>query len=383
MADKRDYYEVLGVDRSASDDEIKRAYRKLAKKYHPDMNPGDKEAEAKFKAVNEAYEVLSDEQKKAQYDQFGFAGVDPNYGAGAGGAYGAGFDGDIDLGDIFSSFFGGGFGGGGGSARRNSPQKGQTLRASVRLTFEEAAFGCEKEVSISRIENCPDCRGNGCADGSSPEICPNCHGTGAVQVQTRTPFGVMATTQTCGSCGGTGKIIKNPCHTCKGKGAIRRNKKITVKFPAGIDDGQAVSRAGEGHAGRNGGPAGDLIVGVELIPHAYFEREGSDVLYNHTISFAQAALGAEVEIPTIDGKVKYTIPAGTQPGSTFRLRGKGIPNLRGYGRGDQYVTVTVQVPANLNNAQREALRDFDALMQGRDPQSGEKDNFFFGKKKKK
>ena len=382
MAEKRDYYEVLGVDRSASDDEIKRAYRKLAKKYHPDMNPGDKEAEAHFKEVNEAYEVLSDEQKKARYDQFGFAGVDPNYGAGAGG-YGAGFDGDIDLGDIFSSFFGGGFGGGGGSARRNGPQKGQTLRASVRLTFEEAAFGCEKDVSVSRIENCPDCHGSGCADGSSPETCPNCHGTGAVQVQTRTPFGVMATTQTCGSCGGTGKIIKNPCHTCKGKGAIRRNKKITVKFPAGIDDGQAVSRAGEGHAGRNGGPAGDLIVGVELIPHAYFEREGSDVLYNHTVSFAQAALGAEVEIPTIDGKVKYAIPAGTQPGSTFRLRGKGIPNLRGYGRGDQYVTVTVQVPTNLNNAQREALRDFDALMQGRDSQSGEKDNFFFGKKKKK
>ena len=381
MAEKRDYYEVLGVDRSASDDEIKRAYRKLAKKYHPDMNPGDKEAEAKFKEAYEAYEVLSDEQKKARYDQFGFAGVDPNYGAGAGG-YGAGFDGDIDLGDIFSSFFGGGFGGG-SSARRNGPQKGQTLRASVRLTFEEAAFGCEKDVSVSRIENCPDCHGSGCADGSSPETCPNCHGTGAVQVQTRTPFGVMATTQTCGSCGGTGKIIKNPCRTCKGKGAVRRNKKISVKFPAGIDDGQAVSRAGEGHAGRNGGPAGDLIVGVELIPHAYFEREGSDVLYNQTVSFAQATLGAEVEIPTIDGKVKYSIPAGTQPGSTFRLRGMGIPNLRGYGRGDQYVTVAVQVPTNLNAAQKEALREFDAAMKGQNFQGDDKDSFFFGKKKKK
>lgn len=382
MADKRDYYEVLGLERSASEDEIKRAYRKLAKKYHPDMNPGDKEAEAKFKEVNEAYEVLSDENKKARYDQFGFAGVDPNYGAGAGGAGFGGFDGDVDLGDIFSSFFGGGFGGGfgGSSARRNSPRKGQTLRASVRLTFEEAAFGCDKEISISRVESCPTCHGSGCAEGSSPETCSNCHGTGTVQVQQRTPFGVMASTQPCGHCNGTGKIIRNPCPTCKGKAAIRRNKKITVKIPAGIDDGQAISIPEQGHAGQNGGPNGDLVVAVELIPHAYFEREGNDVYYKHTISFAQAALGAEVEIPTIDGKVKYTIPAGTQPGSTFRLRGKGIPTLRGYGRGDQYVAVNVQVPTNLNSAQKEALRAFDEAMTG---QSGEKESFFFGKKKKK
>ncbi|MGM9538268.1 MAG: molecular chaperone DnaJ [Candidatus Onthomonas sp.] len=386
MADKRDYYEVLGVDRSASADEIKRAYRKLAKKYHPDMNPGDKEAEAKFKEVNEAYEILSDDQKKARYDQFGFAGVDPNYGAGAGGGFGAGFDGDVDLGDIFNSFFGGGFGGsgfGGGSARRNAPQKGQTLRASVRLTFEEAAFGCDKEINISRIENCPDCHGSGCAGGSQPETCPNCRGMGTVQVQQRTPFGVMSTSQTCGQCGGTGKIIKNPCPTCKGKGAIRRNKKITVKIPAGIDDGQAVSIPNQGHAGRNGGPNGDLLVAVELIPHAYFERDGSDVLYKHTISFAQAALGAEVEIPTIDGKVKYNIPAGTQPGSTFRLRGKGIPSVRGGMRGDQYVTVNVQVPTNLNAAQKEALRAFDEAMSGRVSAEGDKEPFFFGKKRKK
>lgn len=388
MAEKRDYYEVLGVERSASADEIKRSYRKLAKKYHPDMNPGDKEAEAKFKEVNEAYEVLSDEQKKARYDQFGFAGVDPNYGAGAGGAgYGAGFDGDIDLGDLFNSFFGGGFGsssGFGGSTRRNGPQKGQTLRASVRLTFEEAAFGCDKEVSISRIENCPDCRGSGCADGSQPETCPNCRGTGTVQVQQRTPFGVMSSTQTCGHCGGTGKVIKNPCPTCKGKGAVRRNKKITVKIPQGIDDGQAVSIPNQGHAGRNGGPNGDLLVAVELIPHPYFERDGSDVYYKHTISFAQAALGAEVEIPTIDGQVKYNIPAGTQPGSTFRLRGKGIPFVRGNGRGDQYVAVNVQVPTNLNSAQKEALRAFDDTMTGRSSGGdNEKESFFFGKKRKK
>ena len=380
MAEKRDYYEILGVDSSASQDEIKKAYRKLAKKYHPDMNPGNKEAETKFKEVNEAYEILSDEQKKARYDQFGFAGVDPNFGGGAGGGYG--FDGDIDLGDIFNSFFGGGFSGGfGGSARRNGPQKGQTLHTSVRLTFEEAAFGCEKEVPVSRVENCPDCNGSGCADGSSPDTCPNCHGSGTVQVQQRTPFGVMASTQTCGHCNGTGKIIKNPCKTCKGKGAVRRNKRITVKFPAGINDGQAVSRAGQGHAGRNGGPAGDLVVGVEIIPHAQFVREGSDVLYKQTITFPQAALGAEVEIPTIDGNVKYTIPAGTQPGSTFRLRGKGIPILRGYGRGDQYVTVNVQVPTNMTNTQKAALRAFETAM-GDVPAQQHREGGFFGKKKR-
>ncbi len=386
MADKRDYYEVLGVQRSASADEIKRAYRKLAKKYHPDMNPGDKEAEAHFKEVNEAYEILSDETKKARYDQFGFAGVDPNYGAGAGGAGFGGFDGDIDLNDIFSSFFGGGFGGGfgGAGARRNAPQKGQTLRASVQITFEEAAFGCEKDVEVSRIEQCPDCHGTGCADGSAPETCPNCHGTGSVQVQQRTPFGVMSTSQPCGHCGGTGKIVRNPCPTCKGKAAVRRNKTVHVKIPAGIDEGQAVSMAGQGHAGRNGGPAGDLIVGVEIIPHPCFEREGNSVYYKHNVSFVQAALGDELEIPTIDGKVKYTLPAGTQPGTTFRLRGKGIPNLRGYGRGDQYVTVNVEVPTSLTSIQKEALRNFDAAMHGQSSLKKEKSGGgFFDKKWKK
>lgn len=375
---KRDYYEVLGLDRSASPDEIKRAYRKLAKQYHPDMNPDDKEAEVKFKEVNEAYEILSDETKKSRYDQFGFAGVDPNYGAG-----GAGFDGgfgfDGDIGDIFSSFFGGGFGGGSSSsARRNAPQKGQTLRVNVRITFEEAAFGCEKEISISRIETCGTCHGSGCAEGHSPETCSNCGGTGSVQVQSRTPFGVMSSTQTCNVCGGTGKIIRDACPTCKGKAAVRRNKKITVKIPKGINDGQAISMPNQGHAGRNGGPNGDLLVGVEIIPHAYFEREDNDVYYKHTISFAQAALGAEVEIPTIDGNVKYNIPAGTQPNSTFRLKGKGIPYLRSDRRGDQYVTVNVQVPTNMNSAQKEALRQFDAAMSG-EPHEGKKG--FFSKKK--
>ena len=381
MADKRDFYEVLGLERSASQDDIKKAYRKLAKKYHPDLNPGDAEAEVKFKEVNEAYEILSDETKKARYDQFGFAGVDPNYGAGAGGgAYGGGFGFDGDFSDIFS-FFGGGFGGGGfggGAARRNAPQKGQTLRADVRITFEEAAFGCEKEISIGRIETCSSCHGNGCAEGHSPETCSNCNGTGTVQVQSRTPFGVMASTQPCGACGGTGKIIRNPCPTCRGKGAVRRNKKITVKIPKGINDGQAISMPNQGHAGKNGGPNGDLLVSVSIIPHAYFEREDNDVYYKHTISFTQAALGAELEIPTIDGKVKYTIPAGTQPNTTFRLKGKGIPYLRSDRRGDQYVTVNVQVPTNLNAAQKEALRQFEAAMSG---QSYEGKKGFFGKKR--
>jgi len=380
MADKRDYYEVLGLERSASQDEIKKAYRKLAKKYHPDLNPGDVEAERQFKEVNEAYEILSDENKKARYDQFGFAGVDPNYGAGAGGAYGGGFDFGGDFGDIFSSFFGGGFGGGfgGTTARRNGPQKGQTLRATVRLTFEEAAFGCEKEVEISRIETCSTCGGNGCAEGHSPETCSTCRGTGSVQVQTRTPFGVMSSTQPCSACGGSGKIIRNPCPTCKGKAAVRRNKKITVKVPKGINDGQAISMPNQGHAGRNGGPNGDLLIGVEIIPHAYFVREENDVYYNHNISFTQAALGAELEIPTIDGKVKYTIPAGTQPNSTFRLRNKGIPYLRSDRRGDQYVTVSVQVPTNLNAAQKEALRQFESAMSG---ESYEPKKGFFSKKR--
>ncbi|MCC8129368.1 MAG: molecular chaperone DnaJ [Clostridiales bacterium] len=384
MADKQDYYEVLGLDRSASQDDIKRAYRKLARKYHPDMNPGDKEAEAKFKEVNEAYEILSDEDKKARYDQYGFAGVDPNYGAGGAG-YGD-FTGDVDLGDIFNSFFGGGFGGGFGgssSSRRNAPRKGQNLRASVRLTFEEAAFGCEKDISFSRVESCPDCHGSGCANGASPETCPNCRGTGTVQVQQRTPFGVMSSTQPCGQCGGTGKIIKNPCPKCKGKGAIRRNLTRKFKIPRGIDDGQAFSVPNEGHAGQNGGPNGDLLVSVELIPHPYFERDGYDVYYTHTVSYAQAVLGSELEIPTIDGNVRYTLPAGFQPDRPIRLRGKGIYKVNSESRGDQYVTVKVQIPTNLNREQKEALRAFDEAMTGKSSSEEEKENFFFGKKKKR
>lgn len=358
---KRDYYEVLGVSKGATDEEIKKAYRKKAKQYHPDLNPGDKTAEAKFKEANEAYEVLSDKDKRARYDQFGHAGVDPNFGAGGpGGGFGGfgGFDmGDIDLGDIFGSFFGGGFGGG-SSRARSGPMKGDTLRASVSISFEEAAFGCEKEVSVDRYETCAVCHGSGCADGTSPEVCPDCHGSGQVQVRRQTPMGVFATTSPCGRCGGKGRIIKTPCTACRGSGLERKRRTIQAKIPAGIDNGQTISIRGQGHAGKNGGPSGDLLITITVRPHELFRREGTSVLCEAPITFAQAVLGAELEIPTIDGKVKYDLPEGTQSGTTFRLKGKGIPELNGRGRGDQYVTVYIETPRNLNREQKEALKKF-------------------------
>ena len=357
---KRDYYEVLGVSRGASEDEIKKAYRKLAKQYHPDLNPGNAEAERKFKEVNEAYEVLSDTNKKARYDQFGFAGVDPNYGAGAGGGGGFGGFTDFDfgdLGDIFGSFFGGGFGGG-SRAGRNGPQRGESIRVGVTVSFEEAAFGCEKEVSVDRVDQCPACKGSGCESGTTPEVCPQCGGTGQVQQRRQTPMGVFATTTTCPKCGGRGKIIHSPCRECGGTGQQRKRRTIQVNIPAGIDNGQTISLRGQGSAGRNGGPAGDLLITVTVRPHALFRREGTDVLCEAPITFTQAVLGGEMEIPTIDGKVKYDIPEGTQTGTTFRLRGKGIPNLNGRGRGDQYVTVYIETPRNLNREQKEALKKF-------------------------
>ena len=357
---KRDYYEVLGVSRSASEDEIKKAYRKLAKKYHPDLNPGNAEAEQKFKEVNEAYEVLSDSNKKARYDQFGFAGVDPNYGAGAGGGGGFGGFTDFDfgdLGDIFGSFFGGGFGGGARSSR-NGPQRGESIRAGVTVSFEEAAFGCEKEVTVDRVDQCPTCKGSGCESGTTPEVCSQCGGTGTVQQRRQTPMGVFATTTTCPKCGGRGKIIHSPCKDCGGTGQQRKRRTIQVNIPAGIDNGQTISLRGQGSAGRNGGPAGDLLITVTVRPHQLFRREGTDVLCEAPITFTQAVLGGEMEIPTIDGKVKYDIPEGTQTGTTFRLRGKGIPNLNGRGRGDQYVTVYIETPRNLNREQKEALKKF-------------------------
>ncbi len=378
---KRDYYEVLGVSKSASDDEIKKAYRKLAKQYHPDMNPGDKTAETRFKEVNEAYEILSDKDKRARYDQFGHAGVDPNFNSGGfGGGFG-GFDGsmDFDLGDIFSSFFGGG----GGTRARTGPQRGGDIRVQLTIDFEEAAFGCEKEITVGRTETCTDCGGTGCAKGTTAEVCPDCHGTGTVRTQRQTIMGTMMSTSPCSKCGGTGKIIHQPCPICRGTGSAKKQKKITVKVPAGIDDGQAISLRGQGNAGRSGGPAGDLVIVIALRRHPVFQREGSNVYCEQPVTFIQAALGAELEIPTIDGKVKYDLPEGTQTGTTFRLRGKGIPNINGRGRGDQYVTVVVEVPKNLNSEQKEALKRFGETLS---PENHKKNKSFldmFDKRKKK
>lgn len=377
-ANKRDYYEVLGVEKNATPEQIKKAYRKLAKKYHPDMNPGDDEAANKFKEVNEAYEVLSDEDKKAKYDQFGFDGLDPNFGAGG---FGGGFGG-FDFGDILSSVFGGGgFGGfgGGGGHDRNAPMQGPNLREVLRLTFEEAAFGCEKDLPIERIEACKECHGKGTTDPNGVQTCQRCHGTGVIQTQQRTPFGVMQTQQECPECGGDGHIIKNPCKVCSGRGLVRRRTTVHVKVPAGINNGQAINMHGQGHVGRNGGPNGDLIISIAISPHPMFTRDGFDVHYTHPVSFVDATLGGELEIPTIDGKVKYNLPAGTQGDTTFRLKGKGIPRLNKSGRGDQYVTVSIQVPTNLSAEAKSALRAFDSAMKHKEAHK----KGFFDKGKRK
>jgi molecular chaperone DnaJ len=307
----------------------------LAKENHPDLNPGDKTAEARFKEINEAYEVVSDSDKRARYDQFGHAGIDPNYGGGGG------FGGiDIDLGDIFESFFGGGS----RRANQNAPRKGENIRTVFSITFEEAAFGVKKDVPLSRVEACSDCGGSGCEQGTTPEVCRRCGGTGTIRTQQRTLFGVMSSSTSCSECGGTGKIIHSPGATCRGKGRVRRNRTSAGSIPAGIDDGQTISVREQGNRGVNGGPNGDLLVTIQIIQHEYFTREGNAVLYQMPISIVQASLGAEVEVPTLDGKVKYKIPEGTQTGTIFRLKGKGIPNLNGSGRGDQYVTVSVEIP---------------------------------------
>ena len=374
---KRDYYEVLGVQKGATDAEIKKAYRKLAKENHPDLHPDDKAAETRFKEINEAYEVLSDSGKRSRYDQFGFAGVDPSYGGGGGGFSGAGFD-FGDLGDIFDSFFGGGFGG--GARSRTGPQRGESLRTRLSITFEEAAFGCEKDVSLDRVEECGECHGTGAAPGTSPETCSNCGGSGQVQQRRQTPMGVFATTSACPRCGGKGKVISSPCKSCGGSGQLRQRKTLKVTIPAGIDNGQIVSLRGQGNAGRNGGPAGDLQIVITVQPHQLFRREGNNVYCDAPITFTQAVLGGELEIPTIDGKVKYEIPEGTQTGTTFRLRGKGIPNVNGRGRGDQFVTVNIETPRNLNREQKEALRKFSETLKER---NYEEKKSFFGKKPKK
>ncbi|MBQ7581064.1 MAG: molecular chaperone DnaJ [Clostridia bacterium] len=389
MAEKRDYYEVLGVGKNASEDEIKKAYRKLAKQYHPDLNPGDKVAEEKFKEANEAYEVLSDSDKKARYDQFGHAGVDPNYGAGgAGGAggFGGGFGGmDFDLGDIFGSFFGGGFGGG-RQVNPNAPRRGEDCQAKITISFEEAAKGCKKKIEINRIETCPECGGSGAKKGTSATTCSECNGRGQVNVQQRTAFGVISTTKACPKCGGRGKTIPNPCEKCHANGRISRRVSIDIDVPAGIDDRQVINVRGEGNKGVNGGPSGDLKVAVFVRPHPFFERDGYDVWCDITVSFAQAVLGDSIQVMTLDGKVKYDLPAGTQPGTVFKLRGRGIQVLNSRSKGDQLVRINVDVPKNLSAHQRELIRQFqaefgDSAVQAQTYGEDEKKSKF-GKKKK-
>lgn len=356
---KRDYYEVLGVQKGASDDEIKKGFRRAAKQYHPDLHPGDKEAEAKFKEVNEAYEVLSDAQKKARYDQYGHAGVDPNFGAGGAGGWGGGWQAsDIDLGDIFSSFFGGG----GRRANPNAPRRGADAGASVAISFEEAAAGCRKQVKVSLVETCRTCGGSGAAKGTSPQSCPVCRGTGQETRQQRTPFGVMQTQVTCSRCRGKGKIVEKPCTDCNGGGQVRVTNTVGVNIPAGIDDGQVITVRGKGNSGLNGGPAGDLQIEVTVRPHPVFERDGFHLLCELPLTFAQLALGDDIEIPTLNGKEKYTVREGTQPGDIIRLKGKGIPYLNGRGQGDLIARITVEVPRNLNAKQRELLGAFEATM---------------------
>ncbi len=356
MADKRDYYEVLGVDKSADDATLKKAFRQLAKKYHPDMNPGDKEAEKKFKEVQEAYAVLSDADKRRQYDQFGHAAFE----GGAGGAGGFDFSG-MDMGDIFGDIFGDFFGGGRRSAADNGPRKGANLRASVRITFEESISGCEKELEIVLKDECHTCHGTGAKPGTNPETCPKCGGKGKVMYSQQSLFGMVQNVQTCPECNGTGKVIREKCSDCRGTGYIASKKRIKVTIPAGIDNGQSVRIRDKGEPGRNGGPRGDLLVEVIVSRHPIFQRQDMNIYSTAPISYAQAALGGEVRISTVDGDVLYEVKPGTQTDTRIRLKGKGVPSLRNKSvRGDHYVTLVVQVPTGLNEAAKEALRKFDA-----------------------
>ena len=359
---KRDYYEVLGVEKGASAEEIKKAYRKNAMKYHPDRNPGDKTAEEKFKELGEAYEVLSDDEKRSRYDQYGHAGVDPNFGAGGFNGGGFGGFGGFDFGDIFGEFFGGG---GRRSSTQNVPMRGENVGVRLEVTFEEAAFGTEKQVSAQRIENCSACSGTGSADGTV-ETCSYCRGAGQVRT-TRNVMGMtMQTTSECPQCGGRGKVIKNPCSTCRGKGKVRRTQKINVKIPAGVDHGQSVRVRGEGCVGSNGGPNGDLLVEISIRRHSVFQRYGQDVLCEVPITFTQAALGGEIEVPTLDGKTKFDLPEGTQTGREFVLNGIGIPYVNNTRRrGNQRFTVVVETPTKLNKEQKELLQKLEDSIDGK------------------
>ncbi len=355
MAEKRDCYEILGISKSATEEEIKKAYRKMAKKYHPDANPGNKEAEEMFKEANEAYSILSDPEKKANYDRFGYAGVDPSGGAGG---FGGGFSGGFDMGDIFD-MFGGMFGGGGRSQRPNAPTRGDDVGIRITIDFNEAIFGCKKDVTFTRIENCPDCNGSGAAKGTTAETCKKCGGRGSINVQRRTPFGIMQSSQVCDECGGKGKTIKTPCRECRGSGTVRKSKTLEVNIPAGIDHGQRIALHGQGDCGENGGPSGDLIIQVAVKRHDFFIRDGFNLLLEMPITFADAVLGAKITIPTPDGSGELTIPEGTQTGSTFAVRGKGVPKINGKGRGDLLVTVTIETPKGLSKKQKELLEEFN------------------------
>ncbi|NLW24086.1 MAG: molecular chaperone DnaJ [Clostridia bacterium] len=375
---KRDYYEVLGVSRDSSEDDIKKAYRKLARKYHPDVNPGDKEAEEKFKEINEAYEVLSDPEKRARYDQFGHAGFDNNGfgGAGFGGHDFGGFS------DIFDMFFGSAFGG----QTRRGPRKGADVRYELTIEFEEAAFGTTKTITIPRWESCSACHGTGARKGTQPVTCPRCKGTGQIAHTQRTPLGHFQSIRTCPECQGEGKVIKDPCPQCRGKGKIRRNRKVEIKVPAGVDTGSRLRMSGEGEAGELGGPPGDLYIIINVKPHKYFVRQGDDIYLEQPISFVQAALGGEIEIPTLEGKVKFKLPEGVQTDTIFRLKGKGIQNVQGYGKGDQHVKVKVVTPRNLTKEQKELLKKFGETL-GENPgkiekeSNEQKDKSFFDKVK--
>ena len=346
LADKRDYYEVLGVGKDASAEDIKKSYRKLARQYHPDVNKAA-DAEAKFKEVKEAYDVLSDDGKRSTYDRYGH--VDPNQGMG--GAGGSDFGG---FGDIFDMFFGGG----GGRRDPNAPQRGNDLQYTMTVEFKEAVFGKETEISIPRTESCDTCFGTGAKPGTKPEGCSICKGTGQQEVVQNTPFGRMVNRRACSNCSGTGKVIKEKCGTCHGAGKVKRQRKINVRIPAGVDDGAQIRLSGEGEGGLRGGPAGDLYIVIRVKPHEFFEREGDDLYCEVPLTFAQAALGDEIEIPTLTEKVKLKVPAGTQTGTYFRLKGKGVPKLRGYGQGDQHVKVTIVTPTKLTDEQKELLRQF-------------------------
>ena len=355
---KRDYYEVLGVDKGADAQTLKKAYRKLAMQYHPDRNPDNPEAEAKFKEINEAYEVLSDDTKRANYDQFGHDGPQGFGGAGGFGGFGGfGGGGVEDIFDMFGDMFGGGYGGS-SRPRRRGPERGADIRQDITITFEEAAFGVKKSIKINRTEECSECNGSGAKSGTSKKTCPTCNGAGEVRTAQRTPFGNIMSTRVCSTCQGDGEVLESPCPKCNGQGKTRKVKTIEIDIPAGIDNDQMIKLSNQGDVGSKGGPRGDLYVAVRVMPHTLFTRDGFDIYFEMPITFAQAALGDEVEIPTLHGNVIYNIPEGTQTGTVFRLREKGIQKMRSNSKGDQYVKVIVDTPKKLNDKQKQLLKEF-------------------------